>query len=52
MDLSFTTSASVHFFFLRITLLVLTGDGKKSAKAVKVSGTWVKFTQAGADLLA
>jgi len=52
MDLSFSTSASVHFFFLRIALLVLTGDGKKSAKALIVSGTCVKFTPAGADLLA
>jgi hypothetical protein len=36
MDLSFSTSASVHLFFLRIALLIRTGDD-------------VKFTQAGAE---
>jgi hypothetical protein len=32
MDLSFSTSASVHLFFLRIALLVQTGDGKNRQK--------------------
>jgi hypothetical protein len=35
MDLSFSTSASVHLFFLRIALLIRTGV-EKIGKAVKV----------------
>jgi hypothetical protein len=38
MDLSFSTSASVHLFFLRIALLIQTGDGKNRQKLDKQNG--------------